>query len=60
LPVTALAAGGVHVGEMGSTWRRYSAMRRAVQQAAKAAQWRLTPAPQAHNPPLPAYPPHAH
>jgi phosphate:Na+ symporter len=54
------AAGGVHVGEMESTLRRYSAMRRAVQQAAKAAQWVLAPAPHAHNPPLPAHPPHAH
>jgi hypothetical protein len=54
------AAGGVHVGEMESRLRRYSAMRRAMQQAAKAAQWLPTPAPQAHEPPHPGNPPHAH
>jgi len=53
------AAGDVHVGDMESTLRRYSAMRRAVQQAAKAAHWLSAPAPHADQSPAPEDPPDA-
>jgi len=54
------AAGGMHVEDMESTLRRYSAMRRAVQQAAKAAQWLSAPATHADDARPPDDPPHAH